>query len=293
MILVFGSINLDLIFQLPALPAPGQTLLAADARLEPGGKGANQAVAAARDGAAVLMAGAVGRGGLAEAALAGLTRAGVDLLLGARLTASTGCASVATDALARNQIIVAPGANLLADQARVGDAVLGRISWLLLQMETDPVQAGRLAERARKHGAKVMLNLAPAQAEARDLLRHTDLLLVNEDEAEFTAKMFGTGATAAALQWALGVDVVRTMGARGAEAATDGAEFFVPAPRVEAVDTTAAGDCLAGVLAAGLDRGLSLETALRRGVVAASLACTRRGSQSSLPDYDEISRVVG
>ena len=293
--IVFGSINLDLVFPLDRLPGPGETLLGPAARIEPGGKGANQAVAAARDGARVLMAGAVGRDALAEGALAGLVAAGVDLRRVARVDAATGCASVCTDARGLNQIAVGAGANLLARAGQVEDAALGPGATLLAQMETDPAETAALIRRARARGARVVLNLAPARPLDADALRAVDLLVVNESEAAWLAGHLGAAADAAGLRAALGVGVVRTLGAEGAEYAAigpGGGEGRVPARPVRVVDSTAAGDCFTGVMAAALERGAPLRGALLRASVAAGLCCTRAGSQGSLPTAAEVDAAL-
>jgi ribokinase len=283
MIVCFGSINLDLIFPLPTLPLAGQTVLGRAMRAEPGGKGANQAVAAARDGAKVALAGAVGRDSFAEPALATLRAAGVDLGRVAQIDTSTGCAAICVDAEGRNQIAVASGANLLARAAQVEDALLGPGTTLLLQGEVDLGETASLIHRARAAGARVVLNLAPAGPLAPETLRAVDVLVLNEDETAWLAGHLGATASAAGLHAALGVDVVVTMGERGLAAATRAGEVALPAHRVRVVDTTAAGDCFTGVLAAALDRGLALREALRRANVAAALCCARPGSQGSLP----------
>ena len=286
MITVFGSINLDLIFALDRLPAAGETRLGPGARIEPGGKGANQAVAAALDGARVAMVGAVGEDALAEAALAGLRRAGVDLSGVTRVAGSTGCAAICTDPAGRNQIAVGSGANRGARADQVDDAALGPGHTVLLQMETDPAETAALIRRGR--GARLVLNLAPAWPLDDDALRAVDLLVVNEGEAEWLAARLGVAATAGALHTALGPVVVRTLGAAGSEFAGHGGHGVVAAHSVQAVDTTAAGDCFTGVMAAGLDRGLALPDALARASRAAALCCTRPGSQGSLPSRAEI-----
>jgi ribokinase len=284
MIVVFGSINLDLIFALPAIPRAGETLLGPQVRIEPGGKGANQAVAAARDGARVLMAGAVGRDALADDALALLRAAGVDLSRVAVTEAATGCAAIAVDPQGRNAIAVGSGANLLARAAQVEDALLTPATTLLLQMECDPTETAALIRRARSAGCRILLNLAPAGELDPPALRMVDLLVANESEASELSWQLGTAADAASLAAALGIDVVRTLGEQGAELATrEGGAVVVPAHAVTAVDTTAAGDCFMGVLAAAADRGAPLPDALRRAAAAAALACTRHGSQGSLP----------
>jgi len=287
-IVCFGSINLDLIVPVARLPGPGETVLGGDCRMEPGGKGANQAVAAARDGAGVVMAGAVGRDALAAPALSGLEASGADLGRVARADGATGCALIAVDGGGRNQIVVAPGANAAVRAAQVEDALLGPATTLLLQMELPEPETAALIRRARRAGARIVLNLAPALPLAADALRMVDVLVANETEAAWLAGRLGAGEDAAALSAASGTTVIRTLGAAGAEAAG----LIVPAPAVTATDTTAAGDCFTGVLAAALDRGEALEAAMRRAVVAASLACTRSGSQRSLPTRAETDAAL-
>jgi ribokinase len=252
-------------------------------RVEPGGKGANQAVAAARDGARVLFAGAVGRDALAPQALATMTAAGVDLARVARADTSTGCAAICVDPRGGNQIAVASGANLLAHAGQVEDAVLVPGTTVLLQAETDLAETATLIRRARAGGARVVLNLAPAAPLDADALRAVDVLVVNEDEGGWLGTFLSTGTNAASLRAALGVDVVMTLGGEGLTAATHLGDLRLPVHKVAVVDTTAAGDCFTGVLAAGLDRGLDIRAAIRRANVAAALCCSHAGSQGSLP----------
>ncbi len=288
MIVVFGSINLDLIFPLPAIPRAGETLMAPGIRIEPGGKGANQAVAAARDGAQVVMAGAVGRDALAAGALALLRAAKVDLARVIAADAATGCAAIFVDPRGANAIGVGSGANLAAHAGQVEDALLGPTTTLVLQREVPAAETAALIHRARARGARIILNLAPAGPIDVAALRALDLLTVNETEAAWLGGHLGCGADAAALRGVLGVQVVRTLGEDGADVATDAGVQHVPARRVTAVDTSAAGDCFVGVLAAALDRGATLADALTRAGAAAALCCTRAGSQSSLPTAAEI-----
>ncbi len=290
MVIVFGSVNLDLGFPLDALPAPGETRLCPALHAAPGGKGANQALAAHRDGAEAALAAAVGRDAFAHPALALLQASGMDLSRVAHLDAATGCAAVLTDPAGRNQIAVAAGANLLARADQVEDAQLHPGATLLLQMECDPNETAALIRRARARGARVLLNLAPAAPLAADALAMLDLLIVNEQEA---AWLGAPGPhDAGALHDRLGVGVVRTRGADGAEFATHGASGHTPSPEVLAVDTTGAGDCFAGVLAAALDRGAGLPDAVRRACAAAALACTRPGAQAALPDAAETDALL-
>jgi len=284
MIVVFGSINLDLIFPLATLPSAGDTLIAPSLRIEPGGKGANQALAAARDGATVVMAGAVGQDVLAPGALRLLRDAGVDLSRVAEVADDvTGCAAIFVDGSGNNAIGVGSGANRFARAAQVEDELLGPATTLLLQMETDAGETAALIRRGRARGARVILNLAPAADLELDALRAVDLLLVNENEADWLGRRLRSGLNAPSLQSALGVDVIRTRGGEGAEVATASGFYRVAELPIVPVDTTAAGDCFAGVLAAGLDRGATLADALPRAAAAAAICCTRLGTQTSLP----------
>lgn len=275
---------MDLIFALDRLPGPGETVLGPGVRSQPGGKGANQAVAAALDGARVAMAGAVGRDALARDALGGLHAAGVDLSRVVGVDAATGCAAICTDPAGCNQIVVGVGANARACAHQVEDALLHPATLLLLQMEADPAETATLIHRARARNAPTVLNLAPARSLAPATLRAVGYLMVNEHEAAWLAERLGCHGTAAGLHHALEkVSVVRTLGENGCEYHTRDHNGTVPAYAVQAVDTTAAGDCFAGVFCAALVRGVAERDALTRASVAAALCCTRPGSQSRLP----------
>ena len=292
MVIVFGSINLDLIFPVPHIPSPGETVLGPSIRIEPGGKGANQAVAAARDGATVVMAGAVGRDSLAASALKLLKQAGADLTRVTDHDTSTGCASIAVDPQGHNAIAVGSGANLSARHTQIEDALLTPTATLVLQMEVPPDETAALIRRARAAGTRILLNLAPAAALPLDAMRSVDILTVNETEASWLAAHLGCADTAAALQSTLGVTIVRTLGADGAEIAVDGTVTRLPAHKVVATDTTAAGDTFVGVLAAALDRGHTLDVSIDRAMAAAALCCTKPGSQSSIPTKAETNALT-
>lgn len=292
MILCFGSINLDLIFPLPRLPVPGQTVAGPDLHIEPGGKGANQAVAAARDGATVVFAGSVGRDALAGAALALLRERGIDLSRVHACDGATGCACICVDTQGRNQIAVASGANLRARQSTIEDALLGPGTTVLLQNECDPGETAALIARARAARCRIVLNLAPPGPLPQAALRDVDVLVVNEDEAAWLATRLATGRNAASLHAALGVDVVVTLGDRGLEAEARAGRFRIDAQARPIVDTTGAGDCFTGVLASGLDRGMAFEPALRRANAAAGLCCGRRGTQGSMPAGEETDAAL-
>jgi ribokinase len=288
MVIVFGSINLDLIFSLPNIPKPGETVLGPSTRIEPGGKGANQAVAAARDGATVVMAGSVGRDALADGALELLRTAGVNLDRVQAVEASTGCAAIAVDPAGNNAIAVGSGANLSTRHTQVEDALLGPTATLVLQMEVLAAETAVLIARARAAGARVVLNLAPAAALPQAALQAVDVLVVNETEGAWLADHLGCDRTVTALRDRLGGPaVVLTRGSEGADVASREGTWHEPAVPIQAVDTTAAGDCFAGVLAHRLDHGESLRAAVRRASRAAALCCTRAGSQGSIPTAAE------
>ena len=296
MIVCFGSINLDLIFPLPRIPGAGETVLTPNLSLAPGGKGANQAAAAALDGAQVIMAGAIGRDSLATDAIAGLRAAGVDLSRVIEADATTGTAAIFVNPEGENAIGVGSGANLLARANQIEDALLSSSTTLLLQMEVPAAETEHLIRRARARGARIVLNLAPAAALPREVLRMVDILVVNEAEAAWLATSLPCPppwpAGAVALRAALGVTVVRTLGGAGCEVAGDAGLLCIPAHKVTVVDTTAAGDCFTGVLAAAWDRGAPITAALRRATVAAALCCTRRGTQNSLPRRAETDAAL-
>ena len=287
MIAAFGSINADVIVPLPALPRPGETVLGGDYAVLPGGKGANQALAARRAGAEVAMIGAVGDDAFAAAALELLRRDGVDLALVRRVARPTGCALIMVGGDGENLIAVAPGANAAVEAAQVPDALLGPGTVVLAQMEVPPAETAALVRRARARGAASVLNLAPAGPFDPDALAALDLLVVNAGEAAALDEAPET------LARRLRRGLVVTRGATGATAfLTAGGRIEVPALAMSPVDTTGAGDTFAGVLAAGLDAGLPLDGALRRASAAAGLACLALGAQSAMPDRAAIDAAV-
>jgi ribokinase len=292
MILVFGSINLDIIYQLDVLPRPGQTVIGRTALVQPGGKGANQAVAAARDGAEVAMAGAIGTDPMAGAAMAGLREAGVDLSRVGVVDLPTGSAAICVDRYGENQIAVASGANLRVAAGQVVDGDLGPETILVLQMEVPADETAALIRRAKARGARIVLNLAPARPMARDALAMVDWLVVNEEEAAWLAADLDVSAEPASLHAALGAGILHTLGAQGVAAYSALGAVTMAASPVAVVDATGAGDCFVGVFAAALDRGESMLAAIRRANAAAGLSCTRHGSQTSLPEAAETNAAI-
>jgi ribokinase len=292
MIVVFGSINIDLVTRAERIPAPGETVLGGDYVTIPGGKGANQALAARRAGAEVALVGAFGRDDFAAAALSLLKADGVDLAASRATHKATGAAFITVDPQGENAIVVASGANAEARASHLEATRLGAHDFLLLQREVPIAEVVAAAAWAARRGAKVVLNAAPAGELSADLMANLAFLVVNEHEAAIVGGAFGFAgapdALAAAMATRFGTAVIVTLGAAGAVAHADGRRYEAPAPKIEVVDTTAAGDTFVGAFAAALDSGLPFETALRRGLAAGSLACTKPGAQPSMPYKAEI-----
>ena len=294
MIVVFGSINLDLIVRVMRLPRAGETVAGDHFSAQPGGKGANQALAAHRAGVKTALVGAVGNDAFSAPALAALAKAGVDVSLVRRVSTATGVAMVQVGAGGENSITVVAGANGQASGADVPDSWLNPATIVVLQFETPLATVIEFAARAHAKGARVLLNAAPAHAFSESLLESVDVLVVNEIEADALAAHFGLPglpeAFVAAVHRRFGITAIMTLGAQGALAAADGQRMRVPAPTVQVRDTTGAGDAFTGALAAALDRRSPWRQALAEGVAAGSLACIGEGAQASLPTAAAIRR---
>lgn len=294
-VLVAGSANLDLVVRAARVPAPGETLLGRDFARYPGGKGANQAVAAARaGGTSTRMLVALGDDANAQPLEASLRDAGVTCAI-MRSAQPTGVALICVADDGENAIIVASGANATLRAADLPP--LDGVACLLLQLESPLDAVTAWARKARGAGVRVVLNAAPAPADALPdaLLACVDVLVVNEGELAavaaargadpddpMAAKLVGTGVAC----------VVVTLGALGAAARDRDRWHLQPGFPVEPVDTTGAGDTFCGVLAAALARGDALDAALRRACAASALACTRAGAQTGVPDSGEVDALL-
>ena len=295
-VLVLGSINSDLVVRLPRLPRPGETVLGGEFAVYGGGKGANQAIAAARAGAAVAMVGCVGDDAYGADRLADLQRERIDVTGVRRLTGvASGVALIGVDAAGENYILVASGANARATAAMADGLAFAPGDVLLMQLELPMAVVAAGLAAARRAGTPTILNAAPVNPEAAALLPGVDLLIVNEIEA---ADLLGEPAPAFDVPTlrrltALGPRrVVVTLGGDGVALWDGERATHLPALPVTPVDTTGAGDAFCGVLAAGLAGGLDLAGAARRGVVAGGLTVTRPGAQSSLPTRAEIEAAL-
>ncbi len=292
MLVVFGSINLDLVARVPRIPAPGETLAGSGFVTAPGGKGANQALAARRAGASVALFGAVGQDSFATQALTGLAAAGVDLTGVASVAAPTGVALVHVADSGENAIIVVAGANALARAAQLRDDDLVENGTLLMQLEVPIAEVSRLAMRASVRRMRCVLNAAPVATLPPSLLESLDILIVNEHEAAALATAADLPQQPEPMLRELlacfGLLTVVTLGSRGALAIIDGNVMRAVPPAVTVHDTTGAGDAFAGALCAALDRGEGIAAALADGVASGALACEALGAQSALPDAGRI-----
>lgn len=297
MITVIGSINLDLIATVDRLPKPGETVPGSTFTTAAGGKGANQALAAARAGASVRMIGAVGADAFAQGALGLLDQGGVDLSGVARTVEPTGTALILVGSDGENMIAVVPGANGTVDAAAVDALRFADGEHLLLQHEIPLATVERALEAARRAKAVSILNTAPFRVEAAPFLAKADVVIANETE-------FDLYAAALALEGAdremrmrdfcgrTGRTMIVTLGGDGVVAATPGGMVRAEALRVTPVDTVGAGDTFCGYLAAGLSEGLHLAEAMRRAAVAGSLACLNPGAQPSIPSAAEVAAAL-
>lgn len=299
-IAVVGSLNMDLVARAARIPQPGETILGGALQYHPGGKGANQAVAAARLGGTVRMVGRVGQDAFAQPLLMNLAAVGIDhTYVVATPDVATGVALIVVDDTGQNSIVVTAGANTLLSPADVdaAESIIADAAVLLLQLEIPLNAVKRAAEIAHHHGVQVILNPAPAQKLPDELLSLVDILIPNEIETSLlTGLAVSTRAEAEAAARALrqpGIEtVIITLGKQGALLAQADASIIIPAFDVQAVDTTAAGDAFVGSLAVALAEGRSLEDAVRRGNAAGALSVTRPGAQPSLPTRDALEALL-
>jgi ribokinase len=295
-VVVVGSTNTDMTVRVPRIPAPGETVLGHGFHITAGGKGANQAVAAARAGGTVVFVTALGADDLGERAVENLVREGIDVDLVRRVPGvASGVALIFVDAAGENSIAVATGANseLRSEDIEPLARILAPDDVMLLQLEIPLATVEAAARSALHRRARVILNPAPARPLPDSLLRAVSLLTPNEREVEQLTGIAPADETAlisaAAALHERGVrDVLITLGARGVFASADGVPEMVPPFRVTAVDSTAAGDVFNGALAVALVESRSPGEALRFASAAAAISVTRPGAQASAPRRAEI-----
>ena len=292
-IFVVGSVNQDFVLRLTRRPEPGETVTGAELSLFPGGKGANSAVAAARLGARVAMLGRVGEDAFGEDLVRNLRDNGVDASrVEAVPDAPTGSAFITVTPDGENAIVVSPGANRSFGPDEVDAAAedLRAAAVLVAQLEVDPEVVERAARLVTEAGGRFLFNFAPPREVPEGLIALADPLVVNEHEARFLLGGDG-GEPESLVGGLLGLgprSVVVTLGASGALLAAGGSTRRLGAPKVEAIDTTGAGDAFVGALAARLAGGDGLEEAVPYAVLAGAVAVTREGAQGSLPTPEEV-----
>ena len=299
-IVVIGSSNTDMIVQLDRIPAPGETVLGGRFSTAAGGKGANQAVAAARAGGQVIFVTRVGADSFGDQAIAGFVADGIDTRFVVRdETAASGVACIFVDRNGQNSIAVASGANMCLTPAdiRAAEEAIKQAAVVLVQLEIPLETVAAAVDIAAAHGVPVILNPAPAQPLSDELLRKISILTPNEIEAGMLTGMAVTdepsAKTAAQILRGRGVAaVVITLGDRGSLISGCDHAAMVPAFAVKAVDTTAAGDVFNGALAVRLSEGRSIQDAVRFASAAAAISVTRLGAQPSAPTRSEIDRFL-
>jgi ribokinase len=294
-IVVVGSLNMDLVVRAPHHPKPGETIIGSDFRTFPGGKGANQAVAAARLGATVKMIGRVGTDAFGESLLQTLAKDNVDTSHILRDSeAPTGIALITVDTAGQNTIVVASGANaqVTPEDVSWAEQIFAGASVLILQLECPLKAVTRAVELAREHGVRVVLNPAPAQPLDPKLLARVDYLVPNQTELALLTGLDSMRDAARRLQdWGVR-GIVLTLGEEGALVVEGNRETRIPPYPVTVVDTTAAGDAFVGAFAVALIHGRSTLDAGRWGNAAGALAVTRAGAQPSLPARAELEEFL-
>jgi ribokinase len=297
-IVVIGSSNTDMVVKCPRLPAPGETVLGGEFLMAGGGKGANQAVAAARLGAKVELVARVGKDMFGDAALQGFEREGIGTRFIVRdADAPSGVALIFVDARGENEIAVASGANLRLRPADVDAAedAIRQAEAVVLQLEIPLETVEHAVHLSHRHGVPVILNPAPAQKLSHEVLSKISVLTPNEielqlltdstepsRERERAEKLLSTGVGT----------IIVTLGGEGALIVTPDGSQPVPAVKVKAVDTTAAGDCFTGALAVAWAEGKTISDAVRFACAAAAISVTRWGAQPSMPTRAEVERML-
>jgi ribokinase len=299
-ITVIGSINMDLVVRTPKMPQGGETLAGSDFHMIPGGKGANQAVAAARAGASTRMVGCIGTDAFGPALLDSLSQAGVDVSGIQQLEhTTTGSAAIIVENGGQNRIIVVAGANgmVTPEYIQLQWPAIRKSDYILLQHEIPLETVHTAIQQGRSEGVRVILNPAPVYDIPSDLLPMIDILIVNEGEAAALSGLevfdLASARKAALSLCGQGVEsVIITLGARGAVLCNPQHDLIQPAFAVEPVDTTAAGDTFTGGYAACILRGYKPPEALLYATAASALAVTRLGAQTSIPTRAEVESFI-
>ncbi len=294
-LLVVGSLNMDMVVNVARHPQIGETILGGKFSTFPGGKGANQAVAAARMGAAVTMIGCVGQDGFGEELRASVARDGIDIqYVYVDEKTATGVALITVDDLGQNTIVVASGANLALTPERLlaSKQAFATADVLVAQLESPLETVSEALSLAAENRLKVVLNPAPARPLSAEFLSKVDYFIPNEREA---MQVVGAETLEAAINQLLGMGVrnlIITLGEKGVLVVTADGRKQIPSYPVKAVDTVAAGDAFVGAFATGISEGLNIDDAVKFGNAAAAISVTRHGAQPSLPLRKEVNEFL-
>jgi ribokinase len=297
MIIVFGSLNIDMVMQVDHFPTAGETVLCPNDYLSrAGGKGANQAVAAVRAGGKVAMVGKVGDDSFGRRSINNLKRQSI-LTAGIGISERpTGCAMIAVNGLGHNQVITAPSANIDTTSDQIPDEILTPRNTVLTQLEVHPLETASVLSRAKRGGARTILNASPISSRHKltlEVLQNVDYLIVNEVESRQLAEHLHIHEDdhvkrARALSEKAQLTAIITLEDKGAVAATPKETWQVNALKIEPLDTTGAGDTFCGIFASCLEAGFDVPASLHRASVGASMSCLGIGAQEAMPFMEEI-----
>ncbi|MCQ2966533.1 MAG: ribokinase [Alphaproteobacteria bacterium] len=293
MIVVFGSLNADFFLNINHFPEPGETILTPKTVVKAGGKGGNQAAAAGKVGAVVKMVGAVGIDTISDVPLNALKMATVDVTPVVKSNNSTGMAMIMVDVTGENSIVVASGANLDLKAEHVPQNFYSKENVFVFQMETEKQETFKVINKAKLSGAKVVLNVAPANEVPINILKNVDYLILNEIEAK-TVYQSEKSSDEIAVQLAKMIEgvCIITLGKQGVVFADKEKLYHQKALQIKPVDTTGAGDTFVGIFSAMIDRGFPLEKAVQYASVGASLACLKNGAQEGMPNLSQIEKMI-
>lgn len=297
MVVVFGSVSMDTILSVDHLPIAGETTIGTSRLKNEGGKGANQAIAAAKMGNEVYFFGSVGQDLNGNILLENFQSYGIDIGGINVVPEVSGAACVVVSGDSENSIVYIPGANKLAKSSSIPDYLLKEESIVLMQMEVPAVENWKLALRAKAKKSKVILNAAPANYIPEEAFKNIDVLIINQNEALRVANQLNIETSdyqniAESINKRFGIVCIVTLGENGVLAVSNTDKYFIPAILVDSIDTTCAGDAFVGTFVAYLDNGYSLKDCLIAGNIAGALTTTKRGSQKSMPSAADIRLMI-